>query len=109
MGEGLLDGILGEEEEKPEVEPSEALASAAAFASAVAAIASRQDPQVALDTSAFLRDQSELLKAQRRHLEEEQALRLANLQGARREGNLRRAGIRIRLAFQLFFAVVTAF
>jgi tetratricopeptide (TPR) repeat protein len=108
MSEGLLGGILGEEDEKPEAEAPEALASAAAFASAVAAIASRQDPQVSRDTSAFLRDQSELLKVQKRLLEDEHALRLANLSGARREGGLRRIGIRIRLAFQLFFAVVAA-
>jgi hypothetical protein len=43
MSEDLLGGILGDEEEKPEVEAPEALASATAFAAAVAAIASRQD------------------------------------------------------------------
>jgi tetratricopeptide (TPR) repeat protein len=108
MSEGLLGGILGEEDEKREAEAPEALASATAFASAIAAIASRQDPQVSRDTSAFLRDQSELLKMQKRLLEDEHALRLANLRGARSEGGLRRIGIRFRLAFQLFFAVVAA-
>jgi hypothetical protein len=34
MAEGLLAGVLGEEEEKPEVEALEALASADAFAAA---------------------------------------------------------------------------
>jgi tetratricopeptide (TPR) repeat protein len=108
MAEGLLGGVLGDEEEKHELEAPEALASAEAFAAAVAAIASRQDPQVARDTSAFLRDQSELLRVQRRHLEEEHELRLAHLQGQRREGRLRRTGIRIRIAFQLFIAVVAS-
>jgi tetratricopeptide (TPR) repeat protein len=108
MAEGLLGAVLGEEEEKPELEAPEALASAEAFAAAVAAIASRQDPQVARDTSAFLRDQSELLRVQKRHLEDEHALRLAHLRGQRREGNLRRTGIRIRIAFQLLIAVVAA-
>ena len=65
MAEGLLGAVLGEEEEKPELEAPEALASAEAFAAAVAAIASRQDPQVARDTSTFLRDQSELLRVQK--------------------------------------------
>ena len=46
MAEGLLGGILGDEAEKPQVEVPEALASAEAFAAAVAAIASRQDPGV---------------------------------------------------------------
>jgi hypothetical protein len=41
-----LGGILGKEDEKPEVEPPEALPGAEAFAVAEAAIASRQDPQV---------------------------------------------------------------
>jgi hypothetical protein len=40
MAEGLVGGILGEEDEKPEVEAPEALAGAEAFAAAVAAIAS---------------------------------------------------------------------
>jgi hypothetical protein len=57
MAEGLLGGVLGEQEEKPEGEAAEAAAGAAtgaeAFAAAVAAIASRQDPAVARDTSAF--------------------------------------------------------
>jgi len=44
MAKGMLGGILGDEEEKPDVEAPEALASAEAFAAAVAAIASRQDP-----------------------------------------------------------------
>jgi tetratricopeptide (TPR) repeat protein len=108
MAEGLLGAVLGEEEEKPELEAPEALASAEAFAAAVAALASRQDPQVARDTSAFLRDQSELLRVQKRHLEDEHALRLAHLQGQKHEGNLRRTGIRIRIAFQFLIAVVAA-
>ena len=44
MAEGLLGGVLGGEDEKPEVEAPDALAGAEAFAAAVAAIASRQDP-----------------------------------------------------------------
>jgi hypothetical protein len=37
MAEGMLDGILGGEEEKPEAEAPEALAGAETFAAAVAA------------------------------------------------------------------------
>jgi hypothetical protein len=79
MAEGLLGGILGNEDERPEVEAREALAGAEAFAAAVAAIASRQDPEVARKTAAFLDHQSLLLETQREHLEDEHALRLAHL------------------------------
>jgi len=50
MAEGLLGGILGEEEEKAGVEAPEALAGAAAFASAVATRLSGNDPGVARKT-----------------------------------------------------------
>jgi hypothetical protein len=45
MAEGLLGGALGGEDEKREVESPATLAGAEAFAAAVAAIASRQDPR----------------------------------------------------------------
>src|ERR1700674_2957926 len=106
MTEGLLGGVLGGEDEKPEVEGSEALARAEAFAAAVAAIASRQDPQVARDTSTFLRDQSELLKVQKRHLEDEHALRVAHLRNQLREEKVRRFGLRLRVGFQLFIVLI---
>jgi hypothetical protein len=57
MAEGLLEGALGGEEERPDVEASAGVAGAEAFAAAIAAIASRQDPEVARDTSAFLKKQ----------------------------------------------------
>jgi hypothetical protein len=79
MAEGMLGGILGDEDEKPEVESPDALAGAEAFAAAIAAIASRQDPGVARRTEEFLSDQSHLLKIQARHLEDEHALRVAHL------------------------------
>jgi tetratricopeptide (TPR) repeat protein len=106
MAEGLLEGVLGGENEPPEVEAPETLAGAEAFAAAVAAIASRQDPQVARDTSAFLRDQSELLKIQKRHLEDEHALRLEHLRNQVREEGIRRVGMRLRVGFQLFLVLV---
>jgi hypothetical protein len=60
MAEGMLGGILGDKEEKPEVEAPEALAGAEAFASAVAAKLAGNDPEVARDTSAFLKKQAQL-------------------------------------------------
>jgi tetratricopeptide (TPR) repeat protein len=108
MAEGIIGGILGDEDEKPEIEAPEALGTGEAFAAAVAAIASRQDPQVARDTSAFLRDQSDLLRVQKRHLEAEHALRLTHLRGQTRESKLRRAGMRLRFGFQISLALLTA-
>ncbi len=106
MAEGLIGGILGDEDEKPEVEGPEPLTSAHAYAAAVAAIASRQDPGVARKTEEFLSEQSHLLKIQAQLLKDEHALRLTNLRGQSYEGRLRRAGIRIRIAFQVFAAAV---
>ena len=94
MAEGLLGGILGNEDEKPEVEVPEALAGADAFAAAIAAIASRQDPGVARKTEEFLSDQSQLLKVQKQHLEDEHALRVAHLRNQLREEKVRRFGLR---------------
>ena len=109
MAEGLLGGVLGGDDDKPESETGESAAGAEAFAAAVAAIASRQDPGVARHTEEFLQEQTELLRVQRMHLKAEHQLRLVHLSGQNRESALRRAGIRIRIAFQLFAAVVAAF
>ena len=65
MSEGLLGGILGEEDENSEVEATETLARADAFAAAVAARLSASDPEIARDTSAFLKEQTQLLKVQK--------------------------------------------
>ena len=64
MAEGMLGGILGGEDEKPEVEAPEALAGAEAFAAAVAAKLAGNDPGVARKTETFLDKQSQLLKLQ---------------------------------------------
>jgi hypothetical protein len=106
MAEGILGGILGVDEEKPEVESPEALASAEAFAAAVAAIASRQDPQVARDTSAFLKEQTELIRVQKEHLKDEHQARLHFLRDQAREVDIRRFGLRLRVGFQLFLVLV---
>jgi tetratricopeptide (TPR) repeat protein len=106
MAKGVLGGILGDEDERPEVETPEARPSAEAFAAAVAAIASRQDPQVTRDTSTFLNKQSRLLDIQAKHLEDEHAARLHYLLGQAREVDIRRFGLRLRVGFQLFIALV---
>jgi len=54
MAEGMLGGILGNEDEKREVEAPDALAGAEAFASAVAAKLAGNDPEVARKTVEFL-------------------------------------------------------
>src|SRR6185436_20606298 len=110
MAEGVLGGALGAEDETPEGEASEpaahAAASAEGFAAAVAAIASRQDPGVARKTQEFLSDQSRLLKVHLKNLEDEHELRLAHLRNQLREQRIRRSGLRLRVAFQLFIALV---
>ena len=58
MAEGLIGGILGDDE-KREVEAPEALPSAEAFACAVAAKLAGSDAEVAKKTTEFLGDQSE--------------------------------------------------
>lgn len=90
MTEGLLGGILGGEDENSEVEATETLASADAFAAAVVARLSASDPEVARDTAAFLQEQTQLLKVQKDHLKDEHALRLDRLSGQAREGKLAR-------------------
>jgi hypothetical protein len=54
MAEGMLGGILGDEDEKGEVEAPDALAGAEAFASAVAAKLAGNDPEVARKDSRVL-------------------------------------------------------
>jgi tetratricopeptide (TPR) repeat protein len=106
MPEGLLGGILGDEDEKTEVEVPEALAGAEAFAAAVAARLAGGDPNVARDTSAFLKEQTELLRVQKEHLTDEHGLRLEHLRNQLREERTRQVGARLRVAFQVFIALV---
>lgn len=106
MAESMLGGILGEEDERAEGESPEALARAEAFAAAITAKLAGSDPEVARDTSAFLEEQTELLKVQREHLRGEYAARLHLLQGQAREVDLRRFGLRLRVGFQLFLVLV---
>jgi tetratricopeptide (TPR) repeat protein len=105
MAEGMLGGILGKDDDKPETEGPAALAGAEAFASAVAAKLAGNDPEVARDTSAFLKKQAQLLEIQAEHLKDEHALRLAHLHHELGEENIRRFGLRLRVGFQVFFAL----
>jgi tetratricopeptide (TPR) repeat protein len=106
MAEGLLGGILGHEEEKPELEASEALRAAEAFAAAVAAKLAGNDPAVARQTVEFLTEQTQLLRVQKEHLKGEYSARLHLLQGQAREVDLRRLGLRLRVGFQLLVVLV---
>jgi tetratricopeptide (TPR) repeat protein len=108
MAEGIIGGALGEEEERPEVEAPEGPSGAEAFAASIAAIASRQDPQVARDTSAFLQEQTKLLKLQSEYIEIEHTLRMAHLRNQVKEENVRRLGLRLRVSFQFLMAFVSA-
>src|SRR5947209_19561206 len=99
MAEGLLGGILGEEEEKPDVEATQTLAGADAFAAAVAAKLSASDPEVAKKTAAFLDQQAHLVKVQAKHLEDEHAASLHYLQRQAREVDIRRFRLRLRVSF----------
>src|SRR5216683_986337 len=106
MAEGMLGGVLGDEGDKPEVETPDALAGAEAFASAVAAKLAGNDPEVARRTADFLIDQSQLLKVQKKHLEDEHEARLHYLRGQAREVDIRRFGLRLRVGFQLFLILL---
>src|SRR5450755_758629 len=106
MAEGLLEGALGGEAEKPEVEAPEPLPGVEGFAAAIAAKLAGCDPGVARKTEEFLTDQSQLLKIQKRHLEEEHEPRLHFLRGQAREVDIRRFGLRLRVGFQLFLVLV---
>ncbi len=106
MADDLLGRVLGGEDERSETEAPQALAGAEAFASAVAARLSGNDPGVARKTEIFLEKQAQLLDTQRQHLEDEHALRLAQLAHQRSLLRGQRIGQVIRIAFQLGIALV---
>ncbi len=106
MADDLLGGVLGGDDEQPESETPQALAGAEAFAAAIAAIASRQDPQVARDTSTFLKEQTRLLALQAQHLRDEHALRLAHLDHQKHLLLGQRLYQTIRITFQILIALV---
>src|ERR1700744_202381 len=105
MSEGILGGAFEEEDDRAENEKPEGV-SADAFAIAVAARLSGSDPEVASETSTFLRHQSKLLEMQTKHLEGQHGPRLHFLEGQAREVDLRRFSLRLRVGSQLFLALV---
>ncbi len=96
---GLADGVLGGEETSSGAEAQKAAVSAEAFATAVAALASRQDPEVARKTAEFLTEQSTLLKVQTRHATAEHAFFEA-------EWGPRLLALRLRVGFQIFLVLI---
>lgn len=105
MSEGILGSVLGGEEHQSASESSESLARAEAFAAAIASRLAASDPELARDTSAFLKEQAHLLKLQSRQLHEDHAPRLRHLHGQAEEIALRKFGMRMRVAFQVFVAL----
>jgi tetratricopeptide (TPR) repeat protein len=107
VAEGVLGGLLGgDDEDRAAEEEREARSGAEAFAAALAADQAKHDPRVARAAETFLQWQARLLRAQFEELSEQRPLRLRHLQNQSREGRLRRAGQRIRLALQALTGLV---
>jgi hypothetical protein len=79
MAEGLLGGILRNDEEAPAVTTPEALAGPEAFAAAIADHASSQNPEVARRLAALLGKQAQLLEIHAERLKYQHRLRLEHL------------------------------
>jgi hypothetical protein len=106
MAEGLLGGSLQDDgDESHATAAADATVGAEAFAVAVAARLSGNDPGVAPKTKALLDKQSKLLEIQAKHLVDEHALRLDHL--VRQSHLLRgqRLGQSFRIGFQVFIAL----
>src|ERR1700688_4200683 len=94
MAEGLLDGVLGGEEEK--IAPTES--GTEPIVAAVAANLANQNPEVAAETAAMFRKQTEVLEVQKKNLEAEYEFFEA-------EWGPRLLALRLRTGFQVFFAL----
>ncbi len=94
MAEGLLEGVLGGEEEK--IDPTEG--GAEPLAAAIAANLANQSPEVAAKTAAFFEKQIEVLEVQKKNLE-------AEYEFFERESGPRLLALRLRTGFQVFFAL----
>jgi tetratricopeptide (TPR) repeat protein len=94
MAEGLLDGVLGGEEEK--IEPTEG--GTGPIVAAVAANLADQNPEVAAETAAMFRKQTELLEVQKKNAEAEYEFFEA-------EWGPRLLALRLRTGFQVFIAL----
>ena len=96
---GGVSGILGTESESPaEGLTPETSAPLDPTAAALAAEASRNNPELAQAASAYFRKQSHLVEIQTEHLHEQ---RIVNLQLLK----LRRLGERLRVGLQVFFVL----
>ncbi len=95
MAEGLLEGILGGEEEKIDRTVSGAEPLAAAIATNLAS----QSPELAAETVAFLRQQTSVLRLQEKNLE-------AEYEFFESEAGPRLLALRLRTGFQIFIALV---
>ncbi len=95
MAEGLLEGILGGEEEKID----RTVSGAEPLASAIATNLASQSPEVAAETVAFLRQQTSVLRLQEKNLE-------AEYEFFESEAGPRLLALRLRTGFQIFMALV---
>ncbi len=94
MAEGLLEGVLGGEEEK--IDPTEG--GTEPIVAAVAANLANQNPEVAAETAAMFRKQTEVLDLQKKNLE-------AEYEFFKSESGPRLLALRLRTGFQVFFAL----
>jgi hypothetical protein len=76
MAEGLLDGILRDDEEALAVKAPEALAGHEAFAAVIADHASSKNPEVARQLAALLGKRAQLLEMHAEHVKYQHRLRL---------------------------------
>ncbi len=110
MAGGLLGGFL-QEDEDPEAgnnaSPAQSQVSDPGIAMSMALDLSKDDPEVARKTAAFIQSQTDLLRMQQAQFGEELRLRLRHLHGQSHEGRLRRLSQRIRLGTQVFTLVFT--
>ncbi|HEX2791682.1 MAG TPA: hypothetical protein VHN17_14730 [Steroidobacteraceae bacterium] len=94
MAQGLLDGVLGGEEEKVD----QTRGGTEPIVAAVAANLANQSPEATAETAAMFRAQTQLLQAQRNSVETEHEFFKA-------EWRPRLLALRLRTGFQVFFAL----
>jgi tetratricopeptide (TPR) repeat protein len=95
MAEGLLEGVLGGEEEK--IDPT--VSGAEPLAVAIATNLANQNADVAAETVTFLREQTDLLREQKKNIR-------AEYEFFESEAGPRLLALRLRTGFQLFFALI---
>ena len=108
MSKGLLGGVAGGEAERPEAGLAETRIGADAFAAALAEDHAKHDPDVARAAKLFLERQAFLIDAQTAELNEQGPLRLRQLHSQALEGKLRRFGLKLRNALQVFMGFIIA-